>query len=456
MNNNQKQNIGRYEYIQVNITDLLLNPENPRFEPVTHQAEAIQAMVEDQGQKLLNLARDIVINGLSPIDFILVQPIENNWLVREGNRRVTALKLLNQPDLIPKKYHALKKNFKILSEQIDFSLFDNIVCVVLDEETDANRWIQLKHTGENSGVGTVSWDGQQTERFRSYVTGKKSKHLAFLDLLRDVEDIPSAYRDNYNAVSSTNLARLLGDPDVRALLGITANQGQYSLVDGVNPYLLEVLKDLTIGGLKVGTIYDKDSRKNYLYDIEKRVEKASNQPKTDRSENEYNSKSLQDAKEKDSSSPIIASPRRVSYPLRRKTLIPRIHVLPIHYPRVLEIFRELKSLSCFEYSNAASVLFRVFVELSLDAYIKNNTITGVNAESDFSQKVERVMEYMRKEKIMTQNELRPITHMGSKPKEIHSYRTFHSYVHNIDVIPAPEQLLSAWDSLWPFICKLWE
>ena len=43
----------KYDYKQVRITDLLLNTSNPRFNPVKHQTETIQAMVEDQQGKLV-------------------------------------------------------------------------------------------------------------------------------------------------------------------------------------------------------------------------------------------------------------------------------------------------------------------------------------------------------------------------------------------------------------------
>lgn len=90
--------VQKYEYKQINVTELLLNPENPQFNPVKHQTEAISAMVEDQKEKLSTLAEHIIDNGLNPTDIILVRPFQKQWLVLEGNRRVTALKLVNEPD----------------------------------------------------------------------------------------------------------------------------------------------------------------------------------------------------------------------------------------------------------------------------------------------------------------------------------------------------------------------
>ena len=131
----------KHEYKQIKITDLLLNPSNPRLNPVQHQVESIEAMVEDQGEKLIELAKHIVQNGLNPIDIILIRPQGNQWLVCEGNRRVTALKLINEPDLVPSKYSKLKKQFQRLNTLLDNALLENIPCVVIDDPNSANEWI---------------------------------------------------------------------------------------------------------------------------------------------------------------------------------------------------------------------------------------------------------------------------------------------------------------------------
>lgn len=71
----------------IKLTSLFVNTENYRFEPLSSQKEAIDKMVEDQGDKLYSLVDDIVTNGLSPVDLIIVTPNEDNnkYIVLEGN-----------------------------------------------------------------------------------------------------------------------------------------------------------------------------------------------------------------------------------------------------------------------------------------------------------------------------------------------------------------------------------
>lgn len=47
---------------------LLLSDGNPRLEPSLGEDEAIYNMVTDQNSKLVELASDIVVHGLNPLD----------------------------------------------------------------------------------------------------------------------------------------------------------------------------------------------------------------------------------------------------------------------------------------------------------------------------------------------------------------------------------------------------
>ena len=207
-------------YKNINITNLLLNPSNPRFNPVEHQSEAIEAVIQDQQDKLVVLAKHIALYGLNPSDLILVKSYNKQWVVCEGNRRVTALKLVNEPSLVSSDFSKLKKEFQLLNLSFDKTLLENIQCVILDNEDEINEWVRLKHTGQNEGSGTVSWDGQQTSRFRALAEGKPDIRLTFLDELRLIEVIPQSIKDRLGDIKKTNFDRLIGDPDIRNILGV--------------------------------------------------------------------------------------------------------------------------------------------------------------------------------------------------------------------------------------------
>ena len=57
----------------------------------------------------------------------------------------------------------------------------------------------------------------------------------------------------------------------------------------------------------------------------------------------------------------------------RKTLIPTEFIISISHQKVNLIYDELKKLKVDDYRNAVAVLFRVFLELSVDHFIKNKS-----------------------------------------------------------------------------------
>jgi hypothetical protein len=83
------------------LENLLLNLENPRHEPAPNQVAAIRTIAQSQGRKLVNLSKDIVENsGLNPMKLVMVTPADQTgrFRVKEGNRRVAALKILRTPN----------------------------------------------------------------------------------------------------------------------------------------------------------------------------------------------------------------------------------------------------------------------------------------------------------------------------------------------------------------------
>lgn len=473
----------KHEYRQIRITDLLLNPSNPRFNPVQHQKETILSMIEDQQGKLVALAEHILENGLNPTDIILVCPNQNQWLVLEGNRRVTALKLVNEPDLVPTQFGKLKRDFQKLNAILDNSILENIPCVVIEDRATANEWIRLKHTGENDGAGTVRWDGQQTSRFSYQVSGATDSRIIFFDYLKELDAIPLSYKERFSYIKKTNFDRLMGDPDVRALIGVESAGGKFSLINGVNAYLLEILYDLAFTDLSVGQIYRKEDRKGYLTDIIQRVAtKQSGQhnehyPSLDTAEKVQRGETkgvltdyLHDKQVAPTShtgqpstngasakQPTVTPKQDVgkSYPINRKTIVPSQHKLTVTHGRIAKIFNELKSLDIETYPNAGAVLFRVFIELSADCYISKNSIKNVDINSSLSKKIEAVADDIESKKLLTKYELRAARQMATSNTQNSSVKTFHSYVHNKDVTPSSTDLKSAWDDLWTFIQGMW-
>ena len=115
--NNAQRDFVQWPKVNLPLVRLHLDRENPRHDPVDSEEEAIAKLYEEE--KIEALAKDIVTHGaMSPFDGIGVVEMSDNpghFIAVEGNRRLCALILLNDPDRAPTV--ASKALFRELSSE---------------------------------------------------------------------------------------------------------------------------------------------------------------------------------------------------------------------------------------------------------------------------------------------------------------------------------------------------
>jgi hypothetical protein len=214
--------------VLIELENLLVDIQNPRYNPLRTQRESLIAIAVHKKSKLSNLADDMLDKGPNPSELLMVTPSEDDpkyFIVLEGNRRIAALKLLASDSLtdsldIPVN---LKKKLALLRAEAGQRIPRQIACVVLPRE-EANYWIQLKHTGENEGVGAVMWDGPARHRFRG-----NSPALQAIDLVAKTKYINEETRNKLPGMSITNVERILGTPEARKLLQVDVKNRHLSV-----------------------------------------------------------------------------------------------------------------------------------------------------------------------------------------------------------------------------------
>ncbi len=153
-----------YELMEsVPVGRLFLLHSNPRHEPFDTEAEAITYLCEKED--VYPLARDIVKLGLNPLERCGIFPADKkktggNYFVAEGNRRICALKLLNDPALAPA---SLRKGFKTLSEK--WAPIKSVSAAKFDDLEAIRVWLDRTHNGPQGGIGRRSWNAEQKSRF---------------------------------------------------------------------------------------------------------------------------------------------------------------------------------------------------------------------------------------------------------------------------------------------------
>jgi hypothetical protein len=196
------------------ISKLFLDLQNPRFEPVKDEAAAISHLAKDE--KVSTLAEDIVQqNGLNPLEIIGVTPASGTkgksgpYIVVEGNRRICAIKLLNDPDLAPPEH---RNRFKKLASM--WKGTTSMEVVVFASREEAKPWLERLHEGEKDGVGRKAWDATQKQRF----TGS-SKNAQAMSLLELAEKEGWAAKGETKGLLTT-IQRYLNNPILRNELGL--------------------------------------------------------------------------------------------------------------------------------------------------------------------------------------------------------------------------------------------
>ena len=438
------------DVIDVQVSSLLFDEENPRLpSPNQGQREVLRALATNQGSKLRLLAEDILAFGLDPSDLMVVLRVEgpdNRFVVLDGNRRLSALRALENPELVAgavssQVLNALRRSSKGYQDVA----IDSVPCAVVRDSDEARHWIELKHMGERGGAGSVLWGSEESARFRAR-TDPPEIHLQALDFLQDHGEIDQDYR---STVAITTLRRLLGSPDVRSKLGLEWSDQQLKAVgdeQSVAKALRYVVDDIASGNINVRSVYTREQRLAYANDFPtnlqpKQVHAAGNGVPL-RSDT-----SSQHATKRTSG--------RKKTTRARSQLIPRDCVLNVTDSRLRDIEQELRKLSVDSFPNAVSVMFRVFLELSADCYVEHAGLpTSVDAK--LGTKLLEVTSHLASHKKLTRQQATPVRRAAQADSYLApSVTVLHQYVHNPHMFPSPNELRIGWDNLQPWFIAVW-
>lgn len=257
----------------IDVDHLIVDEENPRFEAVGTESDALFSILEDQalasGNKILTLARSISENGLNASELLVVSPIADTetYRVREGNRRVTAIKLSLYPELIPDDFKVLRPHFASLSDSMQQRR--TVDCYVTNDDTEIRNILTLRHAGENGGIGVVRWNAVQKERFSNGGNQQTARAISLIDSIRKVAGDGELV---FTAVGipATNIGRLISTPEVRDALGISTDGAVARYLGGHDELLLDVLATVKREG--VVPIYRKEDRIRLVKDAQLRIE----------------------------------------------------------------------------------------------------------------------------------------------------------------------------------------
>lgn len=437
------------EYKDIPLSQLELNPRNPRLIESDNDLDALRELLSSQGRKLFALAEDIAQHGLNPAEQVIVSASpysDGKMIVNEGNRRIASLKIIDNPSLISGCNSTLEASFRKLSERYRSTVQKIIRCYVTEDSSEIRMLMELKHGGEQNGKGTVKWGSAEKARFQKQVYGKTSPAQALIRYMEERGLIEKDWVTEKN-LSETNLNRFLGFVSPRKSLGITG-QGNNLRFDSINEEkTLKLLEDMASDSFNVGRIYHKENAEEYICDL------------FGKDSSDSAPVSLADSSEELAKEAPTDTRKRItpSFPTLRSHLVARGQSIPIREPRPKRVFEELRKLDVDVFPNAVAVLFRTFVIMSCDAYLEN-VKTKANEKSSLSKKIKVTTEQLSHNNKIDKGCSQAVNSRRSEDisSDSPNIATLHAFVHHASIQPDSETLRVMWDDFYPYLRALWE
>jgi hypothetical protein len=350
----------QFETKTIPVGQLMLDTKNPRHGELDSQRAAIESLIASQRQKLVVLANDILKNGLSPIERLMVLKGKHGYTVVEGNRRLTAIKLLNNPSLADGT--PIAAAIKRLSQK--GSAPSEAECSVASSRKAAAHWLEIRHGGESEGAGIVPWSAYAANRFKSKPGREAAAAMAFLEAVAEgypSNDLLQELAQEVGNRKITTLGRLVLDQNFRDKAGIEYRDGlvyfHYSASD-LQAFFEHILGDLA-ADIGVSELRTEPLRAQYL--------EGTPEVKT--------SKRTKEAK------PLGSKPApKPKTPPKRRRAVPKPKplkdlTLDKLGNKTQALLGEIRQLNPEKTPHAVAVLIRAILDLTIDEFLDKKNLS---------------------------------------------------------------------------------
>jgi len=181
----------KYPYYNegIPVSDLFLDTHNPRLPDYMHgkaETDIIDYMVLQEST--LELMQAIGEKGFFPGELLLVVEKEGNFLVVEGNRRLTAVKLLNNPDVATAQTTSIKKILQ--QSKAENKNISSLPCMVFEKGEDIHDYLGYRHV-----TGIQPWNLRQKAQYVNYLMTKNFADLNVTEASEEIRKIIGSKRD---------------------------------------------------------------------------------------------------------------------------------------------------------------------------------------------------------------------------------------------------------------------
>jgi len=430
-------------YSSIKLSDLEVNSSNDRHGELPDEASAIAWLFNDKPQHMRNLASDITKQGRI-YEPPLVYLRGSKFIVFDGNRRVTCLKLLTEPSSAPTVQ--FQDFFGELRSKWTSDLPKEVVCQIETDLDEIDDILFRRHMGSKSGVGQTTWNDRMKLNFEGRTgrgTGKTAAdHIE--ELLKQADKLPRNRK-----IPRSTMNRLFSSEKFLNRVGISIKKGQLSFTHNKSVVLLalqRIANDLAGKTITLSDLWDSKRKNIYLKSLD---DEGILPTEEDRIELDEDDNPNPNPKPKPKPKPKPRPRTR-----NRKTLIPNLDY-GIQWTgktqRHSEIWDELQFHLFLEtHQNAISVLLRVLIELSVKHYISEANVNNIYKDDSLANKITKVAAHLVDAERIEKDYKRDLRKLEQSENLI-STNTLNRYIHAYELSPSPSHLKAIWDTLAVFI-----
>lgn len=169
-------------------TELMVNPYNPRHNPVLDEITAINLLIEESPADFFELINSINDQGFFQQKIVSLIKKDDQLVIIDGNRRISAIKCFLNPNIISNK-NLRDKVQKIKSNKISEDM--EIPCIVYDNIKEVAPYIFSEHT---EGGSTKKWT--QVNQYQ------------FIIQYGNEKDVPEIFMLYYNNLDKKDLLKI--------------------------------------------------------------------------------------------------------------------------------------------------------------------------------------------------------------------------------------------------------
>lgn len=424
-------------YRTLPLDSLVVNPANDRHGELENETAAIARLFALRETHMRNLTKDLVAKG-EIFEPPLVFPEGDKFIVADGNRRTTCLKLLANPRRAPTV--ELQQFFAEQRKAWNGTLPTSIQCRVEQDRDRVDDILFRRHTGSQNGVGQSTWDDRMKNNF-VIRTGKGSG----TNVADEIEKRLSAAKlMPRRKIPRSNMNRLLSAETIRNRLGFSIKKGKFEYLrdeGAVCAALHRVADDLASRRLTLDDIWDAEKKLTYI----DKLDREGVLPKVD------------SGPKKSTPAPTAPTPPKpapVPRPPARANLIPQIEFgvgWTGRLQRHKAIWEELQfHLELADHPNAISVLLRVLIELAVENYVQQTGLSTVHPNDKLANKVSKVAADLEAKKLI-EPKYRSALDKLKQSDALISMDTLNRYVHSPQFTPSPDHMKAIWDMIAPFV-----